>query len=257
MSGQVCQQFLPDSAICTPGAHQTNYGGGLSDAFLVKFNPSGVRQWGTYYGGSSIEEGTSCAIDPFGNVYMVGYTGSAAGIATVGAHQAVCSGSLDGFLVCFDSSGVRQSGTYYGECLIKHCASDTSGNIYIVGNTRSNSGIATPGAHQTVSGNSVYYDAFLVKFNAVTVGINENIQENPNENLFTLYPNPTRGLVNVKIDPKLIGSGYRVNDNTGKVILSGKIYTENTSIDMGNLSAGIYLFSVGENVKQMLKVIKE
>jgi hypothetical protein len=257
MSGQVCQQFLPDSAICTPGAHQTNYGGGLSDAFLVKFNPSGVRQWGTYYGGSSIEEGTSCAIDPFGNVYMVGYTGSAAGIATVGAHQAVGSNSLDGFLVCFDSSGVRQSGTYYGECLINDCASDTSGNIYIVGNTRSNSGIATPGSHQTVSGNSVYYDAFLVKFNAVTVGINENIQENPNENLFTLYPNPTRGLVNVKIDPKLIGSGYRVNDNTGKVILSGKIYTENTSIDMGNLSAGIYLFSVGENVKQMLKVVKE
>jgi hypothetical protein len=43
----------------------------------------------------------------------------------------------------------------------------------------------------------------------------------------------------------------------GKVILSGKIYTENTSVDMSNLSTGIYLFSVGENVKQTFKVIKE
>jgi hypothetical protein len=125
----------------------------------------------------------------------------------------------------------------------------------MTGHTQSNSGIATAGAHQTVDGGvgNSYNDAFLVKFNAVSVGITEVV----GENLFTLYPNPTRGLVNVKTDSKLIGSVYSVYDNMGKVILSGKIYTENTSVDMGNLSAGIYLFSVGENVKQTFKVIKE
>ena len=46
-------------------------------------------------------------------------------------------------------------------------------------------------------------------------------------------------------------------DNTGKVVLSGKINTENTNIELENLAAGIYLFSVGENVKQTFKVIKE
>jgi hypothetical protein len=253
MAGQVFQQFLPDSAISTPGAHQTTYGGGLNDAFLVKFDPSGVRQWGSYYGGSSIEEATSCAIDPFGNVYMVGSTSSAAGIATVGAHQTVYSLSLDGFLVCFNSSGVRQSGTYYGECVISDCASDASGNIYIAGSTQSDSGIATPGAHQTVNGNIVYYDAFLVKFNGLSLGINENL----NEKSFTIYPNPAKSLVNVKAEANLIGSLYIIYDNAGKVVLSGKIYAENTSVDMSNLSTGIYLFSVGENVKQTFKVIKE
>lgn len=37
--------------IATTGAHQTSFGGG-NDAFLVKFNSSGSRQWATYYGGS-------------------------------------------------------------------------------------------------------------------------------------------------------------------------------------------------------------
>jgi hypothetical protein len=41
------------------------------------------------------------------------------------------------------------------------------------------------------------------------------------------------------------------------VVLSGKIISENTTIELGNLSGGIYLFSVGENLKQTFKVIKE
>jgi hypothetical protein len=254
MAGQVFQELLPDSGISTPGAHQTTYGGGFTDAFLVKFDPNGVRQWGTYYGGSSVEEGTSCAIDPSGNVYMAGHTGSTTGIATAGAHQTVFGGGgLDGFLVCFNSSGVRQSGTYYGEGFVSGCASDASGNVYMAGITQSSSGIATAGAHQTANGNSGYNDAFLVKFSGISVGINETI----NDKLFTIYPNPSQSIVNVQADAKLIGSAYSIHDNTGKVVLSGTINSENISVDLGNLAAGIYLFNVGENVKQTFKVIKE
>ena len=254
MAGQVFQELLPDSGISTPGAHQTTYGGGFTDAFLVKFDPNGVRQWGTYYGGSSVEEGTSCAIDPSGNVYIAGHTGSTTGIATAGAHQTVFGGGgLDGFLVCFNSSGVRQSGTYYGEGFVSGCASDASGNVYMAGITQSSSGIATAGAHQNANGNSGYNDAFLVKFSGISVGINETI----NDKLFTIYPNPSQSIVNVQADVKLIGSAYSIHDNTGKVVLSGTINSENISVDLGNLAAGIYLFNVGENVKQTFKVIKE
>jgi len=257
MTGQA-QQQMAASGIATPGSHQSAYGGGYNDAFLVKFDSNGLRQWGTYYGGSLADEGNSCAIDALGNIYMTGFTQSSTGIATAGAVKIVISGPSDVYLVQFDLNGVRQSGTYYGGGdidIASSCATDASGNIYMTGHTQSNSGIATAGAHQTVDGGvgNSYNDAFLVKFNAVSVGITEVV----GENLFTLYPNPTRGLVNVKTDSKLIGSVYSVYDNMGKVILSGKIYTENTSVDMGNLSAGIYLFSVGENVKQTFKVIKE
>ncbi len=58
----------------------------LCDAFLVKFNPAGVRQWATYYGGSEIDAGSSCTVDGSGNVYLAGYTNLITAIAS-GGHQ--------------------------------------------------------------------------------------------------------------------------------------------------------------------------
>ena len=58
--------------------------------------------------------GYSCATDASGNVYLAGDTNSTTGIATTGAHQTTLEESYDAFLVKFNSSGVRQWGTYYG-----------------------------------------------------------------------------------------------------------------------------------------------
>jgi len=255
MTGQA-QQQMAASGIATPGSHQSAYGGGYNDAFLVKFNSSGVRQWGTYYGGSLGDVGNSCTIDALGNIYMAGFTQSSTSIATAGAFKSVISGPNDAYLVKFDLNGVRQSGTYYGggnTDIATSCATDASGNIYMTGHTESNSGIATAGAYQTVYGGMSRSDAFLVQFNKLILGINETV----NEKSFTVYPNPSQSIVNVKADTKLIGSLYAIYDNSGKVVLTGTINTENTSVELGNLSSGIYLFSVGENVKQTLNVIKE
>ena len=64
------------------------------DAFLVKFNSSGVRQWGTYYGGTGRDIGYSCATDASGNVYSSWMTNSTTGIATTGAHQTTLEGPM-------------------------------------------------------------------------------------------------------------------------------------------------------------------
>jgi len=86
-----------------------------------------------------------------------------------------------------------------------------------------------------------------------TVGINQ-ISSN---NKFSVFPNPAQSLINVKVDIKLLGSAYVIYDNTGRIILKGIITSEITIIELGNLSGGIYFFSVGENLKQAFKVIKE
>jgi hypothetical protein len=91
----------------------------------------------------------------------------------------------------------------------------------------------------------------------LTVNNNVGINEFTQDNLFSVYPNPAKSQINVKADAKLLGTIYTVYDNSGKLVLSGKINSENTVIDLGNLSGGIYLFSVGENMKQTFKVIKE
>jgi hypothetical protein len=74
---------------------------------------------------------------------------------------------------------------------------------------------------------------------------------------FDLYPNPTTKQLNLMVDSNLLGSVYTVCDNTGKLVLTGKVNTENTSVELGNLSAGLYLFRMGENFTQTIKVIKE
>ena len=155
------------SNIATTGSHQTTKGG-YFDAFIVKFNSNGERQWGTYYGGSDYDYMFCLKIDASDNIYGVGQTSSTSAISTTGSHQSSYGGSTDGFLVKFNTSGVRQWGTYYGGSNWDWCSSldfDASGNIYVAGTTRSSNNIATAGSHQSTYGGD-YSDAFLAKFNS-------------------------------------------------------------------------------------------
>ncbi|MBM3921493.1 MAG: T9SS type A sorting domain-containing protein [Sphingomonadales bacterium] len=86
---------------------------------------------------------------------------------------------------------------------------------------------------------------------------NVGISEVNQSNLFSVFPNPIQNVINVKADIKLIGEIYSIYDNNGKLVLTGKLNSQNTTIELGNLSSGIYMFSVGENMKQTFKVIKE
>jgi hypothetical protein len=60
----------------------------------------------------------------------------------------------------------------------------------------------------------------------------------------------------VETDAKSIGSSYIIYDNMGKTVLSGIINDATTSIEVSNLSGGIYLFKVGENSIKTFEVIK-
>jgi hypothetical protein len=91
----------------------------------------------------------------------------------------------------------------------------------------------------------------------LTVNTNVGINEALRDNLFSVFPNPTQNIINVKTDSKLIGSIYSIFDNKGRIVQTGKISSENTTIELGHLTSGIYMFSVGENMKQSFKVIKE
>lgn len=152
--------------ISTTGSHQLTGGGG-QDGFLVKFNGSGVRQWGTYYGGTGSDRILAVTCDTNKNVYISGYSGSAASIATTGSYQATIGGGQDAFLTKFDSSGVRQWGTYYGGTgteVGNGIGCDPNGNVYCTGTTTSTSAIASSGSFQDTYGGGVGGDGFLAKF---------------------------------------------------------------------------------------------
>jgi hypothetical protein len=149
---------------------------GISDAFIAKFNPAGVRQWGSYYGGIDMEDGYDCAPDISGNIYFSGYTASVNNntccvnpIASPGSHQYTKSGNDDGFLARFDNNGFRDWGTYYGGSGNEYATTVTtfSNNVVFLGGyTSTSSGGGIPGgptAHQPTYGGGSS-DGFLAKF---------------------------------------------------------------------------------------------
>lgn len=164
----VVGQTRSPNAIATSGTHQTNIAGNaFDDAFVGKFTTAGVREWGSYYGGSNADNFYSVDVGNDGFVYMVGSTQSGNNIASPGAYQSSLSGTFDGLVVKFNSNGQRVWGTYYGGSLtegILSVAADNLGNVYFAGGTDSPDNISSPGAHQVSYGGGVY-DAFLVKFN--------------------------------------------------------------------------------------------
>jgi len=151
------------SAIASNG-HQSSFGGD-HDAFLANFNPSGGLKWGTYYGGSGLDIGQSCATDSNGNVYLTGFTTSTNNISTSGAHQTTKGSGEDVFFAAFDSTGNRLFGSYLGgsgDDRAMYMVLDKFGDFYITGFTTSSGNIASQGSHQsTIGGNK---DAFLAKF---------------------------------------------------------------------------------------------
>ncbi len=159
------------------GAMQADFGGGGSDGFVAKFEPSGARQlFSTYLGGSGDDFGTGIALDPAGGVYLTGYSNSP-DLPTSPGPQASYSGGTCGALTstfqCFDAYAAKFSAdgssrefvTYLGGTggdYAHAIAVDAAGNVTVAGMTTSQDFPVTFGAFQT-SGGGNDTDAFVVK----------------------------------------------------------------------------------------------
>lgn len=147
--------------ISTAGAYQVAMSG-TKDAFLAKFNSGGTIQWSTYYGGTAQENGLGVVCDAMGNIDITGQTNSVISMASAGAYQTTLSGTNDAFIAQFLPAGTRVWGTYFGGTGTEQAngiASDGSGNLAVVGNTTSASGVASPKAFQGAFGG--VQDAFV------------------------------------------------------------------------------------------------
>lgn len=75
--------------------------------------------------------------------------------------------------------------------------------------------------------------------------------------VFSLFPNPVKNQATIQTGIDELGTDYFVYDHTGKLMLTGRIDSENTPVDMSHLSRGIYLFRFGSDLKQSFKAVKE
>ena len=85
----------------TGGALDSIANSGSSDIFLVKYDSTGEKLWTKLLGTSSDDYGFGVTVDSSDNIYVTGYTAG-------GLDNNSNSGSLDIFLVKFNSDGVKQ-----------------------------------------------------------------------------------------------------------------------------------------------------
>ncbi|CAG1022797.1 hypothetical protein MTYM_01996, partial [Methylococcales bacterium] len=155
----------PDFPI-TPGAYDTSYNGN-ADAFVAKLNGNLTNLLvSTYLGGNGNDSSHALAIDPGGNIYVAGITGSTDFPTTSGAYDTSFNGVGDAFVskLSGDLTNILAA-TYLGggsNDSANALAIDPGGNIYVTGYTYSTDFLTTSGAYDT-SLNS-YRDAFIARF---------------------------------------------------------------------------------------------
>jgi len=97
----------------TENATQSEFGGGLSDVFVTKLNPSGTEAiYSSYLGGDGNDEGFAISLDRRGAAFITGQTASTNFTTTTGALQAtdpmgiLGESSVDGFATKIAFEGV-------------------------------------------------------------------------------------------------------------------------------------------------------
>ena len=128
---------------------QTTAGGW--DAFIIKYDTDGVKQWARQLGTATNDGGNNIATDASGNVYVAGNTdGALDGQASAGGY--------DVFVAKYDTNGVKQWTRQLGTVTTDYgygLATDANGGIFVSGSTFDSLDSQTP------FGNG---DLFVVKY---------------------------------------------------------------------------------------------
>ncbi|MCL5271494.1 MAG: SBBP repeat-containing protein, partial [bacterium] len=140
------------------GGYDTSYNG-VWDIFVAKLTPSGALVWSTYLGGSGTDIGSKLVVDPAGNIYLTGTTGSSDWYAPADPRNLD-----DAFVAKLSPGGVplwvhRFSSGVGGSTGI---ALDRQGSIYVCGGVGSDVPVWVSGGYDTTPNGSG--DAFVAKF---------------------------------------------------------------------------------------------
>lgn len=149
----------------TLNGYNSTFGGGASngDAFITKFNSSGILLWSTYLGGvdNDISKGIAVASD--GSCYVTGYTFST-NFPTLNAYDNIYDGYYDAFITKYNTSGSLLWSTFLGgnaSDVGYDIAVTSDNNIYLTGFT-SSSEYPTLNAQYNTLNNG--FDSFITAF---------------------------------------------------------------------------------------------
>lgn len=151
---------------------------------------------------------------------------------------------LTGVFLSYTRPLMSWDGLTWGELSINNpsagmCSTIFNGELFVGGR---------PTTYETPNFSSYQY---LLKL-STTVAVEELVP-----NSLSISPNPTTSKISVKTNTALIGKEFLIYDQLGKEVKSGIITSENTEIDLSNLTEGVYLFKAGADMTESFKIIKQ
>lgn len=205
-----------------------SYGSGLSDAYIIKTDGNGEVQWSKVYGGTRKEAAKMIEVMPDGGYVVAAITRS------FGLYNP------DAWIIKLNSQGDTLWTRYYGGVEHEHLYSmrpDPNGGIVGVG-------------HSDSYGAQYLEQVYLLRLtDEGTLGVDDG--ERYQINVMNVYPNPTDGPFEVKIDlngaPK---AEIMIMNSNGQVVMQERIESRgefHKKIDLSHLSKGIYFLGVSVN----------
>jgi hypothetical protein len=134
---------------------------GLNDIFLLKLGQGGVTLWSKGFGDATNQLATDVAVDPAGNVVLVG---SFAGTVNFGTGALMSGGSNDVYVAKFSPMGQALWAKGFGDAAVQSAqgvATDAAGNIVIAGHN--SGGVSFGGGFIASQGGT---DVFVAKLDA-------------------------------------------------------------------------------------------
>lgn len=208
--------------------------------WILKLDSLGLLQWQKSFGGTADDGAYSVQETADGGYIVAGGSNSNDGDVTMNI------GSLDYWIVKINSSGNLIWEKSFGGTSDEAPTSiqqTTDGGFIIAGWSVSNDGDLT----ETYG----LGDYWVVKLNNPSAGFEEF-----DNSMLSVYPNPVSDLLYITVTNEVIGNSYSIYDNLGNLILTGKINSENTTIELADLSGGCYLLSIDGHFNHTLTVVR-
>lgn len=264
-----------DFPYCRPNTEffQSAYGGGISDAFIAKFDANNSINWSTYFGGT--DEDVATAISRTNGFYgeeawVTGYTKGGTNFPASeingNFNQNQSLGGYDFFVSAFSLEttnfysqfystlyGGTSDDVAYGIAVYPGVSFQHMNRAAVVGKTASSSQFPltkptlTSYIESAIEGGQ---DGFIVRFGEKgSVGIND---ETDNQDFFKIYPNPNNGQFTIEMNVK--GSRdvmLKIYDVLGQITFN-KEYHINTSnskeqVNLSHYGKGVYFVELNIN----------